>query len=68
MTGWDMIEAYSGDIPFIIGCIGMDDANRISGIRNPMLAGVNLDEAFEVSPGMKDTERLKRFIKELEKK
>ena len=67
-TGWDMIEAYSGDIPFIIGGIGMDDAHRMRGIKNPMLAGVNLDEAFEVSPGMKDTERLKRFIKELEKK
>lgn len=60
---WSIIEAYDGNIPFILsGGIGPEDAERIKQIHHPMFAGIDLNSRFETEPGMKDVEKLRDFI------
>lgn len=63
---WSMLEAYDGDIPFLLaGGIGPDDVQRVLSFHHPKFAGVDLNSRFETVPGMKDVEKLKRFIDQI---
>ena len=63
---WNILEAYDGDIPFLIGGgINIDDAERVKSFRHPMFAGVDLNSCFETEPGVKDVEKLKAFMQAL---
>ena len=65
---WRVFEEYNIDHPFFIsGGIGPDDAALIRRIANPGFYGVDLNSRFELKPGLKDIERLRKFIIELEK-
>jgi len=58
-----LIEAYTGNIPFLLGGnVVPDDAKAVGLLRHPRFAGVDLNEQFEVSVGVKDVERLQKFI------
>lgn len=64
--GWSVVDSYDGSLPFILGGdIRPDDAGRILAVSHPRLAGVDLDRHFELSPAVKDTELLKKFITEI---
>ncbi|MBF1082566.1 MAG: phosphoribosylanthranilate isomerase [Prevotellaceae bacterium] len=61
--GIALIEAYTGNIPFLLGGnVVPDDAKAVGLLRHPQFAGVDLNEQFEVSVGVKDVERLQKFI------
>ena len=61
--GIKILDAYVGNIPFLLGGgIGPDDAKAVGLLRHPRFAGVDLNEQFEVSVGVKDVERLQKFI------
>ena len=63
---WSLLEAYEGATPFLLsGGIGPGDAARVKSFRHPLFAGIDLNSRFETEPGMKDVERLKTFIQEL---
>ena len=63
---WHILEAYDGDIPFLLsGGIGPEDAQRINDFQHPMCAGIDLNSRFETEPGIKDVEKLRTFISEL---
>ena len=63
---WSVLSAYDGDTRFLLsGGISADDAEAIRQIDHPLLAGVDLNSKFEMSPGLKDVERLSKFIKQL---
>lgn len=63
---WSVLDAYDGDIPFILsGGIGPDDAERVKAFKHPRCVGVDLNSRFEVAPALKDTDKLSTFIKEL---
>lgn len=63
---WSIIEAYDGNIPFILsGGIGPEDAGRIRQLRHPMLAGIDLNSRFETEPGVKDVDKLRDFIEKV---
>ncbi|WP_297091599.1 phosphoribosylanthranilate isomerase [uncultured Draconibacterium sp.] len=65
---WQLLENYCGNTPFFLsGGIGPDDAAEIKTLNHPMLAGVDLNSGFEVEPGLKNIDELKRFITELKK-
>ena len=52
-----------GNIPFLLGGnVVPDDAKAVGLLRHPQFAGVDLNEQFEVSVGVKDVERLQKFI------
>ena len=64
---WSVLEAYDGNIPFLLaGGIGLDDAERIKNFHHPMCLGIDLNSRFETEPGMKDIQKLKLFISQLQ--
>ena len=61
---WSVLEAYTGDTPFLLsGGIGPDDAERVRQFNHPRLAGIDLNSRFELSPGLKDITKLKHFLR-----
>lgn len=63
---WDILKHYKGDIPFLLsGGINEYSAKNLHEIKHPQLAGYDINSRFETSPGLKDVERIKRFINEL---
>jgi len=63
---WEVLKKYTGKTPFLLsGGIGPDDAESILKLDYSMLAGVDLNSGFEEEPGMKNIEKLKKFIHEL---
>lgn len=60
---WQMLEAYDGRTPFLLGgSIGPDDTERILDFRHPQFAGVSVSSSFETESGEKDVEKLRRFV------
>lgn len=65
---WRMLESYKGETPFLLsGGISADDADAIRAINHPKFTGIDLNSKFEVSPGLKDIDLLKSFLKEIRK-
>ena len=63
---WTLLQHYHGETPFLLGGgINAYSAKAIRAFRHPRLAGVDLNSRFELSPGVKDVERLRRFLQEL---
>jgi phosphoribosylanthranilate isomerase len=63
---WTILNEYSGITPFLLsGGIEADDAEAILKIEHPAFAGIDLNSKFEVKPGEKDVQLLKKFIKEI---
>jgi len=57
-----MLDEYKGETPFILsGGIAADDAKALLKIEHPRFAGIDLNSKFEVSPGLKDVEKLNLF-------
>jgi phosphoribosylanthranilate isomerase len=60
---WQVLDKYKGNIPFLLsGGIGPDDVNSIKKIKHPQLFGIDLNSGFEDEPGVKNIEKLKKFI------
>ena len=60
---WSVLEAYDGNIPFLLsGGIGPEDAERVLKFSHSQFAGIDLNSRFEISPAVKDVEKLKTFI------
>ena len=65
---WDVLDAYHGSTPFLLsGGIGPDDAERVNAFHHPKCIGIDLNSRFELSPGLKDVNKLKEFLKSVVK-
>ena len=63
---WSVLSSYRGETPFLLsGGIGPDDAERVKAFRHPKCAGIDLNSRFEVSPALKDINKLKTFLQSL---
>ena len=63
---WSVLDHYDGKTPFLLsGGIGPDDAERVKKFNHPKCIGIDLNSRFEISPGLKDVKKLKRFIEKL---
>ncbi len=63
---WKILERYEGHLPFFLsGGIGPQDADEIKKVEHPKLTGIDLNSGFEDEPGMKNVEKLKKFIEEV---
>lgn len=61
---WNLLSAYTGETPFLLsGGIGPDSLDALRAFRHPRLAGIDLNSAFESSPGRKDIDKLAHFIR-----
>ncbi len=63
---WGLLESYHGEKPFILsGGINPGSIAAIKALAHPMLAGIDVNSGFEIRPGLKDTDKLNKFIKEI---
>ena len=63
---WRILDSYNSGHPFFLsGGITQHDAGNILKITNSSFIGVDLNSRFEIKPGLKDIEKLKKFISEL---
>ena len=63
---WSLLSAYDGDTPFLLsGGIGPHDAEFVMAFRHPRCMGIDLNSCFEISPALKDVNKLKGFIKQI---
>ena len=58
---WHVLKKYT----FLSGGIGPDDISEIKKVDHPKLTGLDLNSGFEDEPGLKNIEKLTKFIKEL---
>ena len=64
---WQVLEQYDGEVPFLLsGGIGPEDASRIHAFHHPKCIGIDLNSRFEIEPGVKDVEKLKGFLNEIQ--
>ncbi|MFN2437867.1 MAG: phosphoribosylanthranilate isomerase [Chitinophagaceae bacterium] len=60
---WSILEKAKIDKPFFLsGGIGLEDLEKINSFEHPCLFAVDVNSRFEISPGVKDMEKVKRFI------
>jgi phosphoribosylanthranilate isomerase len=63
---WSILDRYNLSTPFILsGGINEDSIESIKSIHHPKLVGIDINSRFEISPGNKDIQRIKKFIHEL---
>jgi len=63
---WSILSGYTLAKPFLLsGGIEPGDEQAIAELKHPAFAGVDLNSRFEISPGIKDIEKLKNFINNL---
>jgi phosphoribosylanthranilate isomerase len=63
---WGKLTDYKMEKPyFLSGGIGPADIHLIKGIRHKSLYAVDINSRFEVSPGIKNSAAVSKFIKEL---
>lgn len=64
---WQVLEQYDGEVPFLLsGGIGPEDASRLHAFHHPKCIGIDLNSRFEIKPGVKDVEKLKGFLNEIQ--
>ncbi|MBO5182386.1 MAG: phosphoribosylanthranilate isomerase [Paraprevotella sp.] len=63
---WNLLQSYNGDTPFLLsGGINSGSVKALNEFHHPRMAGIDINSCFETSPGIKDAERIERFLKEL---
>lgn len=64
---WQVLGQYDGEVPFLLsGGIGPEDASRLHAFHHPKCIGIDLNSRFEIEPGVKDVEKLKGFLNEIQ--
>ncbi len=59
---WELLKQYKGETPFLLsGGIDETMAGEIKKINHPAFYGVDINSRFEIRPGLKDINKIKRF-------
>jgi len=65
---WDLLRPLNIQIPYLLsGGIGPGDAEILRRTRYTGMTGIDINSRFEFSPGIKDIQKLRKFINELRK-
>jgi len=60
---WDLLKGIPATVPFLLsGGIGPEDAGALLAMDDEGFRGVDVNSRFELSPGIKDVEKLKEFM------
>lgn len=63
---WSLLAGYSYMTPFILsGGIGPDSIEALRQFDHPCWEGIDLNSKFEIEPGLKDVQKLRRFLVEI---
>jgi len=58
---WSLLDQYTLDIPFFLsGGLSLENLEGVKAISHPQFYGVDLNSKFEIEPGLKDLEKLKK--------
>ena len=58
---WAVLDKYKLDIPFFLsGGLNLDNLDEVCSIDHPQFYGVDLNSKFEIEPGLKDIDKLKK--------
>jgi phosphoribosylanthranilate isomerase len=58
---WEILNNYTGEVPFFLsGGLSLDNLAEAAKFKHPQLYGADLNSRFEVLPGLKDLEKLKK--------
>jgi len=58
---WSLLEQYQMDIPFFLsGGLSLENLEEVRKIKHPQFYGVDLNSKFEIEPGLKDINKLKK--------
>ena len=62
---WSLLNRYKGEVPFFLsGGLGLDSLLAIKNLSHPLMAGVDINSRFELTPGNKNISLVKHFIDE----
>lgn len=65
---WGLLEKYTLPVPFLLsGGIGPEDGEALRKVDHLMCRGVDVNSRFEDAPGVKNIEKLDRFIAQIRK-
>jgi len=65
---WQILQKYRYDIPFFLsGGISIEDVDLIRNFSHPQFYGIDINSKFEVKPGFKDVEKVRKFISLIKK-
>lgn len=63
---WKKINEYNIKTPFFIsGGISIDDIEAILSFSHPQFFGIDINSHFEINPGIKDVNKVNKFIKKI---
>jgi phosphoribosylanthranilate isomerase len=63
---WKILHSAKINKPFFLsGGIGLQDVEEVKAFHHPMLFAADVNSKFETSPGIKDIEQVKQFMKNL---
>jgi phosphoribosylanthranilate isomerase len=63
---WDILSNYRSSLPFLLsGGIGPEDAERLKQFHHDKCLGFDINSRFELEPGIKDTEKIRTFIRNI---
>ncbi|KAA6326786.1 N-(5'-phosphoribosyl)anthranilate isomerase [termite gut metagenome] len=63
---WNILNAYKGQTPFLLsGGISVESIEALKKFKHPRLSGIDINSRFEVSPGVKDVQKIKSFLNKL---
>lgn len=65
---WDLLKKAKIGKPFFLsGGIDLADVDALKEINHPFFYGVDINSKFEISPGLKDLDKVKKFVTGLKK-
>jgi phosphoribosylanthranilate isomerase len=60
---WTLLDKHNFTKPvFLSGGIGLEDAEKIIRLNNKDIKVIDINSRFEIEPGLKDIDKVKRFI------
>ena len=63
---WKILDKYNLNKPFLLsGGIGRQHAQQVIDFKHSQCIGVDVNSGFEIKSGLKDVEKLKKFIQQL---
>lgn len=63
---WTLLKNYNDSVPFFLsGGIGPDDLEAIQNFEHPRWRGLDVNSGFEISPALKDVEKVRNFIENI---
>ncbi len=63
---WSQLKSYQGETPFFLsGGITIADIGEIMELKQPQPFAIDVNSGFEIEPGLKSVELIKKLIKEI---